>query len=229
MNCAEFEQLIDAYLDGELSGSLRLEFDAHRLRCRRCQLTVAMMESVAHVVASDRSTPALSEDFAERVMTAIERRHPLSVRLRPTRVAVAVGALLQAAAVLYLAVVLPSKSPPSTSGNGRSAAGAVPGATVSGDSTLDAKYLAADIVTERHEQLYEYIVGRVEAARVNLASDLNQLARYPLALSVSDDFARASQRIDEASPWQLFLQALFPVQSEEREPATPSATEQHAL
>ena len=48
MNCSEAEQLFDAFLDGQLTGSLRLELDAHRLRCRRCQQTLAMMEACEH-------------------------------------------------------------------------------------------------------------------------------------------------------------------------------------
>lgn len=102
MNCREAQQLIDAHLDGQLSGSLRLEFEAHRLRCARCQQTLAMMEACLHVVASDRCAPPLSDDFTSRVMSAVGRRR--AVRRRP--LLLAGGMLSAAAAVLLLAVGL---------------------------------------------------------------------------------------------------------------------------
>jgi len=109
MNCSEAEQLFDAYLDGQLTGSLRLELDAHRLRCRRCQQTLAMMEACEHVLTADRRVPALAEDFTERVMSDAVQRRRIPGRLRSTRVAVAVGFGLQAAAVLILAIIFQSK------------------------------------------------------------------------------------------------------------------------
>ena len=95
MNCAEFERLIDAYLDGELAGSLRVEFDAHRLRCRRCQLTMIAMESVETVLANDRPLATLSDDFTERVM-GLSRAGRLVVSFGPRHRARG-GLLLQAA------------------------------------------------------------------------------------------------------------------------------------
>jgi len=109
MNCSEAEQLFDAYLDGQLTGSLRLELDAHRLRCRRCQQTLAMMEACEHVLTADQRVPALAEDFTERVMSDAVHRRRLPGRLRSTRVAVAIGFGLQAAAVLILAIIFQSK------------------------------------------------------------------------------------------------------------------------
>jgi len=220
MNCAESEQLIDAYLDGELSGSLRLEFDAHRLRCRRCQLTVAMMESVGHVVAGDRSTPLLAEDFTDRVMTAIDRRRPLAVRLRPTRVAIVAGALLQAAAVIYLAVVVqpqPATPPP----------GVLPTVTRA-DPDPTERFARADQKVERHEALHDYILSRVEAAWANLTSESQQLARYPLDLGVSGRLARAAPSLEQAGPLGRILEALLPVAAEEAESPT-STDDEHSL
>ncbi|MFH1747551.1 MAG: hypothetical protein ABIG44_10955 [Planctomycetota bacterium] len=217
MNCAEFERLIDSHLDSELCGSLRLEFDAHRLRCRRCQLTLAMMESVEHVIISDRPAPELSDDFTAHVMTDVERRRPLSLRLRSTRVAVVAGVLVQAAAVLYLAVLWPSMTP---------------SAPVNTEPTIDvsltATYDKLDLQTERKEALYDLIVARLEAAGVNVAAEFNQLARYPLALSVPDDMARASTGMAESNPWQGFLRALLPVDSEDVE-TSPTTTDHYSL
>ncbi|MHC5035492.1 MAG: anti-sigma factor family protein, partial [Planctomycetota bacterium] len=72
MNCSECERLFDAYLDGQLAGSLRLEFDAHRLRCRRCQQTLAMLETIGNVIASDPQVPEMSVTFTDRVMRQIQ-------------------------------------------------------------------------------------------------------------------------------------------------------------
>lgn len=111
MTCSEAERLFDAYLDGYLSGTLRLELDAHRLRCRRCQQTLAMLESCGHVIASDRREPAASMDFTERVMSKIGARGAArqgTIRFRSMRVAIAIGLVVQAAAVLMIAIMLPS-------------------------------------------------------------------------------------------------------------------------
>src|SRR5512143_2502532 len=103
MICSECEQLFDAYLDGQLAGSLRLEFDAHRLRCRHCQQTLAMLEAVGHVISSDSQAPELSGDFTSRVMRQIEQPHV--VRWPMPRVALVLGAVAQIAAVLVFALV----------------------------------------------------------------------------------------------------------------------------
>ena len=211
MNCADFEKLMDAYLDGELSGSLRLEFDAHRLRCRRCQLTMVMMESVGNVVASDRHTPTLSDDFTEQVMSKIDRRRPLSLRLRSKRVALVAGALFQAAAIFYLAVMLPSQqSPPPQIEPQADSAVVLSPPVIGGDATMDRK------------ALYDYIVSRVEDAGANWATDLSRMAGYVSALSVPDNIARASAGLEEANPWGVFLRALLP--SEPTDAETPPAT-----
>lgn len=109
MNCSDAERLFDAFLDRELSGTLRVELDAHRLRCRRCQQTLAMLESCGDVIASDRRGPLLGDDFAERVMADIADRQNSRTkiyRFRGTRVAAVVGTLIPAAAVLAIAVLI---------------------------------------------------------------------------------------------------------------------------
>jgi hypothetical protein len=227
MNCAEFEQLIDAYLDGELAGSLRVEFDAHRLRCRRCQLTMVAMESVETVVANDRPPVTLSDDFTERVMGAIERRRPLSVRLRPTRLIVAAGVLLQAAALFFLAVRPWHAGEPST---GRAvtvdAAPIVQGELAA--RKLDEIYAGVDQKTERHQALVDEIFDKLEAAGVNVATDLNHLVSYASALPVPDDVARASDGMNGANPLNVLFDVIVPGASTELE-GTPVGTDEHAL
>ena len=66
MNCSEAERLFDPYLDGELSGSLRLEFDAHRLRCTLCQRKLAMMEACEHILGGDSRYKILAASLPRR-------------------------------------------------------------------------------------------------------------------------------------------------------------------
>ncbi len=110
MICSECEQLFDAYLDGQLAGSLRLEFDAHRLRCRHCQQTLAMLEAVGHVISSDSQIPELSGDFTDRVMADIELPTQRVIRWPWPRVALVLGGVAQVAAVLVFALVWMSGS-----------------------------------------------------------------------------------------------------------------------
>ena len=105
MNCAESEQFFDAYLDRELSGSLRLEFDAHRLRCPVCQQKLAMMEVCEHILARDDRIPALSDDFTDGVMNQVNQRRLVSQRSRRRRIVIGATVALQAAAVLVFAVI----------------------------------------------------------------------------------------------------------------------------
>jgi hypothetical protein len=220
MNCAEFEQLIDAYLDGELAGSLRVEFDAHRLRCRRCQLTMVAMESVETVVVNDRPLAMLSDNFTDRVMGAIERRRPLATRLRPTRIVLAVGALLQAAAVIFLAVY------PWHSGVQNSDAART---ELSPMHNLNEIYRGVDRKTELHQALVDQIFGKIEAAGVNVATDLNHLMSYASALPVPDDLARASDGMNSANPLNFLLEAIIAPGAGTEPEGAPLGTDEHAL
>jgi anti-sigma factor RsiW len=221
MNCAEFEQLMDAYLDGELSGSWRLEFDTHRLRCRRCQLAMVMMESIGSVISSDRQSPALADNFTDRVMATIEERRPWNARLRPTRAALVAGVVLQAAAVLSLVIWLPAQHRTITTNAGSAAA--TPAA-----ADLAAPYGDVDSKSARHEALVEQITSLVERGGAHWASDLSQIRAYVSALSVPDEIAQASTGLDEANPWGVLLRAMLPGESEEPKSAPP-ATDQHSL
>lgn len=210
MNCAECERLFDAYLDGQLTGSLRLELDAHRLRCRRCQQALAMMEAFEHVVMSDRRAPALSDDFTRRVMGKIHQQRPLVKRLFGTRTALALGALAQAAAVVLLAVLLPNGGPKPNPSNTLLAQGnsAAPGKTYGEDDLRDY------IWTRIHA---------INAAKANFSADFNQLSRYAANWNVSGDVVK----FVNADPVSGLLWALIP-QPEESEPA-PLAADQYSL
>ena len=109
MNCGDVERLLDAHLDGQLSGSLRLEFEAHRVRCRRCQQTLAMLEACAHIIATDQRQPSLSDDFTDRLMSRIAVG---AAPLRLRRLAIGAAVALQAAAaVLFIVLMWPGQTP----------------------------------------------------------------------------------------------------------------------
>jgi hypothetical protein len=215
MNCSECEQLFDAYLDGQLAGSLRLEFDAHRLRCRHCQQTLAMLEAVGHVIASDSQVPELSDDFTARVMK--QTRHtPRIVRFPTRRVAIVGAALAQAAAVLLIAVYW------------NHAAAPVP--------PLDT-HIVADAqdptpqLTPAQEGLRDLIIEGVEdriwemhAAGRQFTNQVTQLARY-LDISLPEDIARESSKMAQVNPWQGFWDGLAPAPELDSAQPAPPATE----
>jgi len=219
MNCSECEQLFDAYLDSQLAGSLRLEFDAHRLRCRRCQQTLAMLETIGHVIASPAQTPELTPDFTQRVMQDVTRPRARIIAFPLGRVAIVVGALAQAAAVLAIAVVWTT----------RPAALAPPSATpmvslADGPAQTDPAYnavlgLIADGVEDR---LWE-----MQTAGTKLTAEVKNLARY-LDITLPEDVARESSKIAGVNPWQAFWGTLGPREEEPPEP-TPAAEDVHSI
>lgn len=121
MKCAQFQQLIDAYLDQELSASLRLEFDAHRVKCDACQRSLTMVEAITNTVCDDRDVPALTGDFTNRIMSAVAQQRPHRPRLVTWRLWTATAAVMQAAAILAIAILHPrlnAPAPASTTDSG---------------------------------------------------------------------------------------------------------------
>ena len=51
-NCRKIQQELSAYLDGELTSSLRAEVEAHLLSCARCQQELLEMKMLATGVAA---------------------------------------------------------------------------------------------------------------------------------------------------------------------------------
>jgi hypothetical protein len=211
MNCADCEQLFDAYLDGHLAGSLRLEFDAHRLRCRHCQQTLAMLEALGNVIASDPQIPELQTDFTDRVMQRVRPHRGLRPSLR---VVVAAGAVLQAAAVLGFAILLnrhPATTPAPLPARGETVQ-PNPYPPTAGNDAL--RKLILDRIEERLSDMH--------AAGETLTSDFVNMARY-LNITVPDDVARDSVQMAGTNPWQGIWNALMPSGAEEEPPAPPDA------
>lgn len=63
MNCGEFEECLDEYLSGEMSGSRRLTFETHRDDCAQCRAmvesTVAADEQLRRAVGTDAPDTAV--------------------------------------------------------------------------------------------------------------------------------------------------------------------------
>lgn len=164
MNCSEVERLFDPYLDNELSGSLRLEFDAHRLRCPLCQQKLALMEACAHIITSDRRTPPLADNFTDTVMEAIAaKRISEKLALRRKRMVAATIVLNAAAAVAVIAFFWPSRQ--------------------AGAPTVGSAELASIVADGDSPRLYDFIRRRVEQAslaQANLSNDVGSLRKFAL-------------------------------------------------
>lgn len=211
MNCSGVENLLDAHLDGQLSGSLRLEFEAHRLRCRHCQQTLAMMEAAAHVITHDRRGPALSDDFTDAVMGRLASTARPRWRLRPRTVAL--GLLAQAAAIALFVVILraPGGSPLKSGSPTGDAAESLAGAAEHQDVTA-AKMLG----------LLGSLGAQVLDRGAGLASDGALLNYFDLPAHVAEQ----SESLAEGDPVGLLLHALSP--SAEGRPNAP-VSQRHSL
>lgn len=216
MNCSDCEKLFDAYLDGQLSGSLRLEFDAHRLRCPRCQQTLAMLEAVGDVIASDASIPELTDDFTERVMAQVATpRAPRAIRFPRNRLTVITSVALQVAAVLTFAVLWHNqtvdRNPP--------APAPVVDATLGGrENDPDFQAVRELVVRQVEDRLWEF-----HAAGRQLTTDLVGLASY-LNVTLPADVANESFRMAGSNPLLLLIGSLLP--GEPEEPTTPPPIEE---
>jgi hypothetical protein len=210
MNCSEAEHFFDAYLDGELAGSLRLEFDAHRLRCTVCQQKLAMMEACEHILARDTRGPALSEGFTDRVMSEIDQQRIIARRVRKRRLIIGTTVAFQAAAIITFAVLWIgywSKPAPPVP-NDPAFVAEVKDAMEGGD-----RVVLSDLVFARRD---EYL-----AARSNLEDEVHGLARLASTLSILDGLS--IQPDTTPSPWSIFPQVPTPASSEETEPEPDAA------
>ncbi len=226
MKCSDIEQLFDAYLERSLSGSLRLEFEAHRLRCRRCQQALAMLESAVHVIAHDRPEPGLSPDFTERVMGEIRGRQPIWRRLRPNPATVSVLLLAQAAAIAIAVMIFSQgRQPPSAD------------LRLVRDSSQDP---AAEAV-ERYEQFREHVVRVVRAGisralsegrtvrAESIPEDLALMLRYGYAnLQLPEALARPSLEAASGN-WTGLLESLVLPTAAEAEPSDATLSDRHSL
>ncbi len=220
MNCPEAEQFFDAYLDGELIGSLRLEFDAHRLRCSACQQKLAMMETCEHILARDTRMPTLSEGFTDRVMAEIEQRRLVARRTRKRRITIVATVALQAAAVIVFAVVWSGywKTTPTP--------GPAP-------EVIDWEKFRAErdrAFVENNPGMLEDVINGALTVHGNIKKDASGLGRYAGHL-FNDGVIDALSSLSDATPslWDainIFRPATPP--AKETEPA-PAATDRFSI
>lgn len=103
MNCEQARKLFDAYLNGELAGSLATEFAAHRVRCGDCRRALAILQVTGHVLASDDDETALSEEFTDRLLACT--RQPSKERSPWRRRILWIGGPLATAAAVALVLL----------------------------------------------------------------------------------------------------------------------------
>jgi hypothetical protein len=183
MNCSEAERLFDAHLDAELSGSLRLEFDAHRLRCRFCQRKLAMLETCEHVLASHSRAPRLSADFTDSVMAAVAASAPPARPFTLFRSRGLYAGGLAAAAVIAAVWLAPLWR-----------GGASGGAALASNDRWLHEVQAAQNDKDR-VRLMQLFADRAESMRVakaQISNDVGLLSNFARSLSASREFVEAS-------------------------------------
>jgi len=145
VNCSQFEHFLDQYLDGELGGSLKLEFEAHLMECKPCGHLFAMMEAAGAIIAQPSpEEPQLSEGFADQVLVRMQtpQVRPVNFRRILYRVSAAASVALAITGTLFLA-------------HGRSNSSGLPG-----DGAL-----MADI---GHQGINQWLAGTLEQAGSSL-------------------------------------------------------------
>ena len=103
IECRQANNLIDAYLNEELSASWTAELHAHLIACPRCSRELALLDACGDVIATDRIGPVPGEGFTDRVLAASNAMFSQDARARRRRpFSMWTGAGLAAAAVLVL-------------------------------------------------------------------------------------------------------------------------------
>lgn len=186
MNCLDAEKFLDAYLDGELSGAMRVEFDAHRLRCTRCQQLLTMLESCQHIITADIDTPKLSGDFTNDVMDRVRGVQRPAPR-RNLRLWTALLTAPGLAAAVLLAVWLRPVPAPEPA------------------PTLDIEPVMEIWPIDQNQPpiLQNYVQGVLAAGQ--LPSDVSRLTQYAMNMPAPGDVVRAAD-----NPFQGILRAIFP-------------------
>lgn len=113
MDCKQFRESLDCYIDGELSAPASAAADAHRQACFQCNRAAARLLEMKAAVRHTVSAVAPPPDLESRVRAAMTPRWgPLS-RLRPAGLG---RRSALAAATLVLLAVLPSAATRTTVG-----------------------------------------------------------------------------------------------------------------
>lgn len=213
MNCSQAEKLFDAYLDDELNGALRLEFDAHLVRCAGCQRMLALLETIGDVVAADHDVPRVAADFVDRVVQDIAVSQQAQLRRQRWRRAVLGVVALQAAAAVAFMWVLPRRQAPRAPAVEATATEYTPTVAV---EDLDREALKELVLRRAEDMAFEW-----HAAGVELTSNFKDMLRYA-NLMVPDEVLKNSEGF-AVNPLLGIFQALVPGEAPEPEPVVPDS------
>ena len=72
MNCEQMNELLSAWLDGELSETERRQMQAHLEQCAQCRALFEQLQAL-HTSFSDLDEISAPEGFAQRVMEQVEK------------------------------------------------------------------------------------------------------------------------------------------------------------
>ncbi len=76
MNCVQFRHLLDRYLDGDLNGSFKLEFEAHMVECESCGHEFATTRAVGQILSMPApDEPELGDAFTKNVLSGFDDMH----------------------------------------------------------------------------------------------------------------------------------------------------------
>ncbi len=166
MNCQQFEHLLDRYLDKELRGTLKLEFEAHMVECENCGHLYAMSEAIGQIIATPGTDePILSEDFSERILGELEKRNHRRVALRK----IFAPAGLVASVALILTSVIIFSSPTNDSGK-RFASVSVKASKVKSAFEMSFKQRFAD--KSGIENIKDERIAETEAVGLRIGKDI---------------------------------------------------------
>jgi hypothetical protein len=111
MNCKQFRESLDCYLDGELSAEASVAADAHRKECPQCERAVMRLQefktAIRRTVSVAAPPPGLEARIREAVSTPWTRSLDAMRSFAPRRRALALAAV----AVFILAVTVSTRAP----------------------------------------------------------------------------------------------------------------------
>lgn len=113
MNCKQFRESLDCYLDGELSAEASAAADAHRKECPQCERAVMHLQELKTTVRRTVSIATPPPDLDARIRVAVGSPWTRSLdamrSFAPKRRSLALAAA--AAAVFILAVTVSTRAP----------------------------------------------------------------------------------------------------------------------
>jgi anti-sigma factor RsiW len=109
MRCERARELIDAYVDGELTGDDRTSVTAHIKSCTGCQALMVDIRQTSRAIAElghEPAPPALASRVRDRLASAAEAHEPGGMRVVPRRISSSVWRQATALAACCLLSIL---------------------------------------------------------------------------------------------------------------------------